>query len=119
PATSVQRVVRVVPEHVHQIEGRSALMLEDAPVPIVPLASVLGPPLRARPPPTTVPAVVVESDDETVAFTVDDLVDEDEIVVRPLGERASVPHITGGALLSTGRIALLLGPDTLVAAALR
>ncbi|MGH7506026.1 MAG: response regulator, partial [Longimicrobiales bacterium] len=119
PATSVQRLVRVRPERVRQLEGRPVLPIGETPVPVVSLAGVLGPPLRPRPPSTVVPAVVIESDDEAVVITVDELIDEGEIVVRPLDERAAVPHITGGALLPTGRIALVLSPPTLTAAALR
>jgi two-component system chemotaxis sensor kinase CheA len=119
PAASVKRLLLVRPERVRQLQGRPVLTLGDEPVPVVSLAAVLGPPLLPRPASTTVPAVVVEAGEDTVAFTVDELAEEGEIVVRPLDEHTRVPHITGGALLATGRIALVLSPATLVPAAYR
>jgi two-component system, chemotaxis family, sensor kinase CheA len=119
PATHVERLIRIRPEQVRQVEGRPVVPLGDAPVPLVALASLLGPPLHARPPSIRVPAVVLESGGELVAVAVDELVEEGEIVVRPLDERVNVPHITGGALLATGRIAIVLSPDSIVQSALR
>jgi two-component system, chemotaxis family, sensor kinase CheA len=118
PASNVQRLIRIRPEQVRQVEGRPVVPLGDAPVQLVSLAQLLGPPLHARPPSILVPAIVLESGGDLVAVTVDELVEEGEIVVRPLDDRVVVPHVTGGSLLASGRIAIVLSPDSLVQAAI-
>lgn len=119
PASNVERLVRVVPEQVRHLGGRLVLPIGGQPVPLVSLAAVLGPPLHPRPLSIVIPAMLVESGEETIALTVDELVDSTDIVIRPLDRRAVVPHIAGGALLATGEIALVLSPGSLVEAALR
>jgi two-component system chemotaxis sensor kinase CheA len=119
PASNVERLVRVAPEQVRHLGGRLVLPVGGRPIPLVSLAAVLGPPLHPRPLSIVVPAVLLESGDETVALMVDELVDATDIVIRPLERRAAVPHITGGALLATGSIALVLTPGSIVQAALR
>ena len=119
PASNVERLVRVVPEQVRHLGGRLVLPVGGQPVPLVSLAAVLGPPLHPRPLSIVIPAMLVESGDETIALMVDELVDSTDIVIRPLDRRAAVPHVAGGALLPSGEIALVLSPGSLVDAAAR
>ncbi len=118
PIGQVERVVRVRAERVREVEGRPALMLGDAPVPIATLAGVMGPPLRETTDHAGAPALLLRSGTDALALIVDSLVDEREVVVRPLDRRAHVPHVSGGALLPSGRIALVLIARTLLEAGL-
>jgi len=118
PIGHVERVVRVTASQVHEVEGRPALALGDAPIPIATLAGVLGPPLRERTELQGAPALLLRSGRDELALIVDAVSDEREVVVRPLEQRAHVPHVSGGALLPGGRVALVLIAGSLIEAGL-
>jgi two-component system, chemotaxis family, sensor kinase CheA len=120
PTVHVQRLVRVRPGDLHHSEGRVLLNVGGEPVPVQHLAALLGPPLEVRELEGTGTAVVVSAGPRRAALLIDEAIDEDEIVVRPLDvDEGAVPHASGAAVLSTGRIALVLGVPTLLAAAAR
>ena len=90
-------------------EGRAALVREDGVAPLVPLAAVLG--FAADAPAVTgvVHAMVAGSPGSAVALVVDRLLTEQEVLVRPLGDRlAQLPGVLGGAVLADGRPVLVL-----------
>jgi two-component system, chemotaxis family, sensor kinase CheA len=119
-AASVARLVRIGAEDVHPVEGREALLLGGTPVPVVPLAEVLA--LRsdgASRAGGKVPVVVVGTALHRIAFVVDDVLSEQEVLVKNLGSRLRrVRNVAGATLLATGRIALILNTADLVSAAL-
>ncbi|MHB1169794.1 MAG: hybrid sensor histidine kinase/response regulator [Longimicrobiales bacterium] len=119
PIGQVERVERVRAAQVHEVEGRPALALGDAPVPIATLAGVMGPPLRERTELDGAPALLLRAGADALALVVDAVTDEREVVVRPLERRAHVSHVSGGALLPNGRIALVLVARSLVEAGLQ
>lgn len=119
PIGQVERVERVRAAQVHEVEGRPALALGDAPVPIATLAGVMGPPLRDRTELDGAPALLLRAGADALALVVDAVSDEREVVVRPLERRAHVSHVSGGALLPNGRIALVLVARSLVEAGLQ
>jgi two-component system chemotaxis sensor kinase CheA len=118
PTAYVERLFRVSPEEIKRVEGRSVLPGLEAPVPIVALARLL-PPLVERPVEGPVLLVLLHAGGRRLAVAVDELIAEQECVVRPVGDGEDpIKHIAGAALLADGRIALVLDPITLVAAGL-
>jgi two-component system chemotaxis sensor kinase CheA len=117
PMAHVERVLRVAPESVRRAEGREMIAADGAPVPLVSLARLLGPPLTDATPAGPLPAVVLSVGGMRLGVTVEPLVTEQELTVRPLpGAARMIPHLGGAALLGTGRVALLVNPATLVPA---
>lgn len=129
PTASIERLRRIEPNDVRQVEGRSFLVLArpsdsaadntgDAPIPIASLATLLGPPLAERGGGDGRRVVQMASQGSRLAVVVDDLLDEREVMVRPLEHAArGVPLLSGGALLPTGEVALLVNVPALLAAA--
>ncbi len=118
PIGEIDRVVQVQAAEVKEVDGRPAMTLGDAPIPIVTLSGVLGPPLRERQEIAGAIALVIRTGEDSLALVVDAIADEREVVVRPLERKAHVPLASGGALLPSGRVALVLVPRTLVEAGL-
>ena len=122
PTASVERVARVSPRDLRRAEGADVVLLRGdgaEPVRIVSLAGILGPPLPDRHMDDVTAAVVITAQSRRVAVTVDDFLREDEIVLRPHGlPGAKTPHLSGVAILPGGRIALVINPQSVVAAAL-
>lgn len=120
PATFVERLMRVAPEDLRTVEGRLAVQTGDEPAVIASLAAVLGPPLVDRAPEGLLSFAVVRVGTLRVALRVDALVEEIEVVVRPIRAHGQVPvpHVSGAAMLASGTIALVLNVTSAVAAAL-
>lgn len=117
PMAHVERVLRVTPESVRRAEGREMIAANGAPVPLVSLAALLGPPLVDAAPNGPLPAVLLSTGGMRVAVIVESLLAEQELTVRPLpGSARTIAHLGGAALLGTGRVALLVNPATLVPA---
>lgn len=120
PAAFIERLMRVAPEDLRMIEGRLAVQTADEPVVIASLAAVLGPPILDRAPEGPLSFAVVRVGASRVALRVDALLEETEVVVRPIRAHGQVPvpHVSGAAMLGSGIIALVLNVTTAVAAAL-
>ncbi len=118
PVVSVRQLARVLPAEIDSVEGREVLKLGGAPVPIVRLAGLLGGrEAPERPAGWKVPAVVLGSGPDRMAFAVDELLSEQEIVVMSLGPRLLVRSIAGVTVLPTGRLALILSASSLIESA--
>jgi two-component system chemotaxis sensor kinase CheA len=120
PTAHVQRLVRAGAADLASIEGREMLVGGPSPTLVVSLAEVLG--LPAGEPARVggkIPLVVVSSGERQVAFAVDELAAEQDVVVKSLGKRLRrVRHVAGATALPTGRLALILAAVELVEAAL-
>jgi two-component system chemotaxis sensor kinase CheA len=117
--TVVHRLVRVDSLDVRCIEGREMLTLGGPPMLVVSLAEVLG--LPGGPPRKVgkVPAVVIGAGEGQMAFVVDELLAEQEIVVKALGSRIRrLRHVSAATLLPSGAVALVLNAANLVRTAL-
>lgn len=116
----VRRVLRFSESEVHAMEGKSVLDVEGALVPLVDLAATVR--FADAPAPreaTYRNAIVVDADDARVAFVVDALLNEQDVLVKSLGERlARIRHVSGATLLADGTIALILNPRELVSSAM-
>nr|BDT38153.1 hybrid sensor histidine kinase/response regulator [Myxococcus sp. MH1] len=112
----VARLVRLAPEEVRDVEGRPTWVAEDALVPLASLSDVLG--LPAGPPRQRRGAVVLAAGTARAALVVDEVLAEQEALVRALGPRVRrARHVSAAAVLPDGRLSLLLNPASLVRAA--
>ncbi|MDQ6829277.1 MAG: response regulator, partial [Gemmatimonadota bacterium] len=120
PTDAIERLLRLAPSEVRSIEGRHALVTPEGPVPLVTLARILGPPVTERPQTGLLRAILLSVGRRRLALVVDDLTDETELVVRPLERRdpRAMPHLSGAALLPSGRVALVLNPMTVISSGL-
>ena len=118
PTIHVARLTRVMPEAIKHAEGREVIATPEGPVPLVALARLL-PPLVERPVAGPVPVLTLTAGDRRLAVVVDELLAEQEIVLRPVGlGQKPLPSLSGAALLGTGRVALVLDPAAIIAAGL-
>jgi len=118
-STSIEKLVRIGLDDLRSVQGREVVSLGGPPVPVVALVDTLG--MRATAKARgKLPAIVVSAIGDRVAFVVDELLVEQEVVVKNLGQRIRrVRNVSGATLLPTGKIALVLNGAALVRAALR
>lgn len=119
PSTVVARMARLSRADVFTAENRDMVVIDGQPMPLVALADVLGLPVAHRPNDSApVVALVLRTADRVVAFEVDDLTSERELVLKPLGpEIARARFVSGAALLGTGVVIIVLDANDLVRAA--
>lgn len=116
PTTAVIRLVRAGPGDIGCVKGREVLLGGSSPVPVASLADTLGLPAITSPRAgDKVPLVVVGADERQLAFAVDELIAEQDVVIKNLGRRLRrVRHFSGATVLATGRLCLIVAPAELV-----
>jgi two-component system chemotaxis sensor kinase CheA len=118
--TQVMSLRRLIPEEVRNVGGREMLAANHGLLPLVSLAEALGLPAPRRDRGQGGFVVLVEAGTSRVAFVVDELLAEQDLVVTGLGRRLRrVPNVAGCALLEDGGIALILSAAELAESALQ
>jgi len=120
PTAQVDRVARFKPQDVQTVEGRRTLALNGRAVALVDLAEVLQLPSTPRRPhsPEATSVLVLGTGEQRVAFAVDAVLDEREVLVKRLAKPLSrVRNIDGATILGSGEVAPILNvPDLLKSA---
>ena len=116
PTESLQESLRIPVERVTSFAGRQVILLGERSVPVVNLARFLG--QRELPEADTLGVLLLRHADDLLALTVEDLLEERAVVVKPLGWPLElVPGFAGVVHLPTGEVALLLHVPELFALA--
>lgn len=120
PSTAVDRIVELEAADVVEVVASQAIVLEGRPLPLRDMAAALE--LESTPRLTTdhLPVVVVSKGWNIVAFTVDEVIGEREIIIkRLLPPLESVRNVSGATLTGSGNIMMVLNAGDLVESALR
>jgi two-component system, chemotaxis family, sensor kinase CheA len=118
PTADIAMSLIVPAGDVRRAAGRNTVATPAGPVPLVPLSALLGAAFAGATGNGKIRAVVVGSGARRVALAVDELVAEQEIVLRPVpGKEGRFPLLNGAALLASGRVALVLDTAAVVEAA--
>jgi len=119
PVVGVDRVVRVHKSNVRLVENRETIQLEGQTLPLVYLHEVLDLPLKPqRGVAEYIQAVVAGSGEERVAFAVDRIIDEQEVLVKTLGPQlARVRNIAGGTIMGSGKVVPIINISDLLQSA--
>jgi two-component system chemotaxis sensor kinase CheA len=101
-------------DEIKTIRGREVVQLRGEVLPLIRMREFFG---MLRPPetPEGMNTLVVQSRDRRVALEVDELIGHQQIVVKGLDRRLrKVRGISGGTILGSGRIALILDIDSII-----
>ena len=120
PTLHVERVIRVKPGEIKTVEGRETIALDGHAVALVRLADVLelAPSAANREPAAALLVMVLGAGDLPIAFAVDAVRDELEVLVKPLRKPLSrVRNIAGATVLGSGQVAPVLNVADLLKSA--
>jgi two-component system chemotaxis sensor kinase CheA len=118
PSISVSRMLTQRRDQVFTAEGREMIMIGEQPMPLIPLHNLLDIPASPDENSDEVTLMVLSISERAVAFEVDELYSEQELVLKPLGaEIQNALHISGAALLGTGDVIIVLDPNSLIRSA--
>ncbi len=123
PALSVERVARVEQQDIRTVENRATISLDGQIVALAGLGDVLELPRQCSTVNTSAPVslVILGTGRQRVAFQVEEILGEQEVLVKTLGKQlARVRNIAGASVLGTGQVVAVLNvPDLLKSAVKR
>ena len=122
PVTSVERVARVASKDILTVENRETIPLDGQAVSLVRLDSVLGMPHKDTTDEPANPAqiIVLGFDFTRVAFQVDEVLGEQEVLVKTLGRQlVRVRNIAGASVLGTGQVVPVVNVADLLKSAVK
>lgn len=110
PSAVIERIVRLRPENLSTTGGREQLVVAGEPISLLRLGRLLAPDSNA--PPDEL-AFVFVSAGRRAAFAIGKVLEEREIVLKPLGDVLARGDMASGAtLLPDGTVALILDPTS-------
>jgi two-component system chemotaxis sensor kinase CheA len=117
PTVSVDQVLRVDPSMIVFHENQESIAIDGRAVSLVDLADVLGVPAAAEAESggERCPAIVLLVSGTRVAFRIDEVMGELEVLVKNLGRQlARVRNISGATVLATGDVVPVINPSDLM-----
>ncbi len=122
PSISVERVTQVASKAIQTVENRETIPLDGQAVSLVWLSDVLEMSRNAAASEAAnrVPAVVLGLGLARVAFRVDEIIGEQEVLVKNLGRQlARVRNVAGASVLGTGQVVSVLNVSDLLKSAVQ
>lgn len=117
PSANVEKVARIRPDQIVSVENREVIALGGHTLSYVGLAAVLGLPSPEKAPGHNplVPIVVAVSGDKRVAFHVEDILTEQEVLLKSFAKPLSrVRNVGGATVLASGRVVPILNVADLI-----
>lgn len=110
PTISIRESIRPRPEDVSTVRRRGEMVnVRGSLIPLLRLCDLLGVNGGHAAEPWEGLVIIVESDDREYGFMVDDLLGQQQVVIKSLGKRLKgLPGVSGGTILGDGRVGLIL-----------
>ena len=109
PLASVNEIFHMDLRRVNVIDGREVITVRDKAIPLFFLKSWLVKNSYGEPRPEEAHVVIVSVGIQRVGFVVDQLIGQEEVVIKPLGKMLQgTPGMAGATITGDGRIALIL-----------
>lgn len=120
PTSNVDRVLRVVMSDIKTVENREAIVVNGQVLALARLAEVLQLPVVSddEAAPAHHPVVVLSHGQQRIAFLIDEVINEQEVLVKRLGRQlVRIRNIAGATVLGNGKVVPILNvPDLLESA---
>ncbi len=114
PLNSIETIEDVMTSDIKYVQQKEVINLRGTVIPIIRLDEVLECPPREEEPENLV-VVIVKKGDKQTGLVIDNLLGQQEIVIKPLGKYININKIISGAtILGDGEVALIIDSNTLV-----
>ncbi len=120
PTANVERVVRLKTDTIKTVGARETIELDDRSLALVDLGEILELPDRKKESVRSgyISVLVLSAADTRVAFRVDEILQEQEVLVKALGRQLSrVRNVAGASVLGSGKLAPILNIPDLIKSA--
>lgn len=121
PHNAIEYIMNISPHEVVPLEGQDTVLYNGRPLTLVWLGDVLSlPRSNGQSEDARIPVVVLAAAERRMAFAVDALAGEQEVVIKGLGEQLSrVGGIAGATVMGSGEVVLILNVADLIKLGLR
>ncbi len=111
---SIQTIEAIMPEDIKLVQNKEVIHLRGTVIPIVRLNQILE--IESKVAETDeMTVIIVKKGDQQAGLVVDELMGQQEIVIKSLGKFIKVPKIISGAtILGDGEVALIIDANTLI-----
>ncbi len=115
PVNIVSETIKIKSADIKKIKGREVIIYRSHELPIIRIEQTFNLNSGEETEKDNLLVMVVEKDEEFVGFVIDDVLGEQQIVIKTLGDMLkNVKGFAGGAILGSGKVALILDINTLV-----
>jgi len=120
PCTTVERILKVPPSEIGQIDGKPAIVVDNEALPLFSLAPLLdfSDTVSKSNDDEKISVVVLSVAEKRLTFRVDELLETREIVIKNLGQQLRrVRNLSGATILGDGQIVMVLNVADLMKSA--
>lgn len=115
PLGSIDSTINITPDNIKTVQNKEVIVLRGQIIPIIRLGRLLNVPQSADKKNEDIFVVVVHLGDRKAGIVVDNLIGQQEIVIKTLGKLlAGLKVISGATVLGDGRVALILDVSALM-----
>ncbi|CAN2041501.1 two-component system, chemotaxis family, sensor histidine kinase and response regulator WspE [Candidatus Magnetomoraceae bacterium gMMP-15] len=117
PVSHVERVLRIKCDDIQTVENKATIPLDDVLVSFVHLSDILklSPLKKAEKTTNFITVILLEVAGNRIAFKVDEVLGEQEVLVKGLGRQLSrVRNISGATILGSGKVVPILNVPDLI-----
>ena len=117
PTADVERTIRIKREKIRTVENRDTFFLAGMTIPIVKLSDLLELSEKNNGS-SIITLLIVESQDKRIGFSVDEILNEQEILIKNMGLPLSrVRNVSAATILGSGKVVPVLNVSDLVTSA--
>lgn len=115
PLGSIDSTINITPADIKTVQNKEVILLRGQIIPIVRLADVLNVPQTEEQEQEELFVVIVHIGEHKAGIIVDNLIGQQEIVIKSLGKLlAGIKVIAGATILGNGQVALILDIGSLI-----
>ncbi|MBU0700174.1 hybrid sensor histidine kinase/response regulator [bacterium] len=117
PTITIEETVRVELHEIMTVVDKDVIIINGRHIPVVRLASVLD--LKSSGTKKTVgdklPIIILNVDEIRIGFLVDELISEEEVVIKNLGDYLKgIPNTAGATILGEGEVVIILNVSEMI-----
>ena len=116
PLEFIQTMITLTPQDIYELEGKSTISFDERPLSVTPLGNLLKlATVEADANTNYLACIVLEVGSDRFGVIVDDLVDQQDVVLKPQSKLLKrVPNIAGATILGSGEVCMVLNPPDLL-----
>ena len=112
---SIQTIEDIAPEDIKLVQNKEVIHIRGTVIPIIRLNKILDIESEPKEGNQSNTVIIVKKGDKQAGLVVDELIGQQEIVIKSMGKFIKVPKIISGAtILGNGEVALILDANTLI-----
>lgn len=113
PLSSVTEITNISNDEIRDVQGQEIILYRGTTLPIIRLNNILG--TESNDENQDLVVVIVKKGDKQAGLIVDNLIGQQEIVIKSLGKfLGSVKYLSGATILGNGNISLILDVNSLI-----